>query len=240
MSEVMDDHFKLNSLRVEALYDHSVIPVAVMLCGALMLVFVLWEKSNAMPLLSWFFVLLLVTIARFVNVYRYRISYKVPEQYIRWLNRYIIGTVLSGMIWGSAVFVFITGNNLIGVGIISMFMLVVAAGSIGIYSIFQRTYYGFNLPAIVPLIYFLLTSNDDILNTLGYIMIIFAGFIFVIQYDAHKAINQLLVIKFDNQHLLQGYEKDQRKIRTLETLSTIKDVEITKIRSELKNLKQNI
>ncbi len=239
MTDVRDDHIKLNALRVETLYDHSVIPIAVMLCGAFILVFVLWDKNNSLPLISWFTILLLVTIGRFVNVYWYRASQKIPEQYSRWLNRYLIGAIMSGIIWGSAAFVFITRFNIVDIGILSMFMLVVTAGSIGIYSIYQRTYYGFNIPAIVPLIIYLLSNNDEILNSLGFVIIIFVGFIFIIQYDAHRVMNQLLLIKYDNHHLLNGYEKDQRRIRTLETLSTIKDIEISKIRTELNNFKKS-
>lgn len=240
MSDVRDDHVKLNSLRVEALYDHSIIPIAVMLSGALILVFVLWDSNNALPLLSWLTILLLVTTGRFINVRQYRVSGKIPEQYSRWLIRYLFGAILSGMIWGSAAYVFITGFNIVDIGILSMFMLVVVAGSIGIYSIFQSTYYGFNLPAIVPFIFFLLTSKEEILNTFGFVIIIFTGFILVIQYDAHRIINQLLLVKFDNHHLLSGYEKDQRKIRTLETLISIKDIELKKIKTELNNLKKQV
>lgn len=240
MSDNRDDYIKLNALRVEALYSHSVIPVAVMLCGALILVFILWSKTNALPLLTWFFILLLVTIGRYINVFRYRVAEKIPEQYIHWLNRYFYGAVLSGMIWGSAAYVFITSNDIVNVGLLCMFMLVVAAGSIGIYSIFQRMYYGFNLPAIIPLVVYLLSNSDELLNSLGIILIIFVGFIFVIQYDAHNVVNQLLVIKFDNRHLLNGYEKDQRRIRDLQGLNNIKDVEIKKIRTELNNLKNTI
>lgn len=240
MSDDRDDYIKLNALRVEALYDHSVIPVAVMLCGASILLFILWQKSNALPLLSWFFILILITIGRYINVFQYRVSEKIPEQYIRWLNRYFFGAILSGMVWGSAAYIFITNNDIVDIGLLCMFMLVVAAGSIGIYSIFQRMYYGFNLPALIPLIIYLLSQHDELLKSLGIIIIIFIGFIFLIQYDAHKVINRLLVIQFDNRHLLNGYEKDQRRIKDLEALSYIKDIEIKKARTELNNLKETI
>ena len=39
--------------------------------------------------------------------------------------------------------------------------------------------------------------------------------IFIIQYYAHRAINQLLMIKIENENLLDGYEVDQDRIKDL-------------------------
>ena len=69
---------------------------------------------------------------------------------------------------------------------------------------------------------------------------VFTGFIFVIQYDAHKVINRLLVTQLDNRFLLYGYEDDQKKIRNLKSLNDIKEVELKKARSELNSLKKTI
>lgn len=233
MSDDTDDYIKLNALRVEALYDHSIIPVAVMLCAAVILVCILWNENNALALFAWFSMLLLVTIVRYINVFKYRTSEKNPGQYPFWLNMYFGGAVLSGMVWGSAAYVFITNNNTVDTILLTMLITVTAAGSIGIYSIFQRVYYGFNLPAVIPLIVYLVSRGDQLVNMLGAITVVFVGFIFVIQYDAHKVINQLLLIKLDNRFLLDSYERDQRRISKLEMLNKNKDEEIKKIRVEL-------
>lgn len=233
MSDDTDDYTKLNALRVDALYSHSVIPVAVMLCGAVILICMLWNKANAAALLTWLVVLLVVTAARYLMVFKYRSTEKIPEQYSYWLNMYFAGSVLSGVVWGAAAYVFISNTNIVDIGLLTMFIIVVAAGSIGIYSIFQRVYYGFNLSAVVPLVVYLLSRNDELINMLGAVTIVFTGFVFVIQYDAHKVINQLLVVELDNRFLLDGYERDQQSIRKFEMLNRNKDEELKKMRVEL-------
>lgn len=240
MSDDPNDFIKLNALRVEALYCHSIIPVAVMLCGAIILICILWNTDNALALITWFVILLLVAIVRGLNIFRYRSSENKPELYPYWLNAYFYGAVFSGVVWGSTAYVLLVSDNIVDAGLLVMFILVVAAGSIGIYSIFLRVYYGFNLPAVIPLIIYLLSRGDELLNMLGAITIVFIGFIFLIQYDAHKAINQLLVIKLNNRFLLDGYEEDQQKIRALEKQNRNIDKELESTRLELNIAKSRI
>lgn len=214
-----------------------------MLCGAIILICMLWNKSNAPALIIWFMILLLIAVFRGINVFKYRASEKKPELSPYWLNAYFYGAVFSGVVWGSAAYVLLVSDNIVDAGILTMFILVVTAGSIGIYSIFQRVYYGFNLPAVIPLVIYLLSRNDELLNMLGAITIVFIGFIFLIQYDAHKAINQLLVIKLNNRFLLDGYEEDQQKIRSLEKQNRYIDKELECTRLELsmsKNIVANL
>ena len=201
--------------------------------GAVILICILWIKANAAALLTWLVVLLLVTFGRYIVVYKYRASEKKPELYPFWLNLYFGGAVLSGVVWGTAAYVFITNNSIVDIGLLTMFIIVVAAGSIGIYSIFQRVYYGFNLCAVVPLVIYLLSRSNELINMLGAVTIVFTGFVFIIQYDAHRVINQLLVIELDNRYLLDGYESDQQRIKKFEMLNRNKDEELKKIRVEL-------
>ena len=66
MSSNGEDFLKLSTLRVEALYNNSVIPVAVTLTGCVVLFFVLLNNQNQFAAVSWLTVLLIVSAVRYL------------------------------------------------------------------------------------------------------------------------------------------------------------------------------
>lgn len=239
MSDNKEDHLLLQSLRVNALYNNAAIPVVVMLCGAFGLIVTLWDERNAFALLSWFITLLTITAIRCFIVWKYHQSEKKTEEYPFWLNIYFIGTLLSGVAWGASAFLLPTENSVIELGLITMFMLVVISGSIGIYSVFKRIYYALSLPTILPLIIFLCIQDGSQMNSLCLITSLFTFFIFIIHYHAQKITNQLLLIKFDNKVLLDHHEIDQEKINILERLNRTRTEQLEKARLELSYYRKN-
>jgi hypothetical protein len=238
MSENKEDYLLLQSLRVNALYNNATIPVVVMLCGALGLIVTLWDDRNSSTLLSWFITLVIITAIRCFIVWKYHQSEKQPEEYPFWLNIYFVGTFVSGTIWGSSAYLLPTENSIIELGLITMFMLVVISGCIGIYSVFKRIYYALTLPTIMPLILFLCTHGSEQMNELCLITSLFTFFIFIIHYHAQNITNQLLLIKFDNKILLEHHEIDQEKINILERLNRTRTEQLEKARLELSYLKK--
>ncbi|GEM_PF-3153675 len=232
MSEQQQDFVKLNALRVDAIYNNSAIPVIVMLCGALGLLITLWDEKNIYFSLAWFTSIIIITLIRYLIVTKYHASQKLPEQYSYWLNIYLAGTFLAAIAWGTTVYVLSTNGDIINIGLVTMFMLILLSGSIGIYSVFQRIYYTLSLPAITPLIFYLLFHNNEQVNKLGIITIIFTVFIFIVQYHSHKIINQLLVFKYDNKLLLDNYEQDQDKINDLEQRHNATKQELNSIKEK--------
>lgn len=237
MSDNKEDYLLIQNLRVNALYNNAAIPVVVMLCGAFGLTITLWDERNIIALLSWFFILITITAVRCFIVWKYHQSNKRPEEYPFWLNLYFIGTCLSGVVWGSTAYLLPAEDSVIELGLITMFMLVVIAGSISIYTVFKRIYYALSLPTIMPLIIFLLIQENEQLNKLCLITSLFTIFIFIVHFHAQKITNQLLLIKFDNKVLLENYEKDQDKINILQRLNRTRSDQLEKARLELSYLK---
>jgi hypothetical protein len=229
-----EDFITLNAIRVEALYNNGTIPAFVTMLGALVVIFSFWDESLNNARIIWLSSLAIVTCGRFFCVKTYHSSEKPASEYPFWLNIYFIGVLCSGSIFGSAIYIFITEGNIIHIHLLTMFFLILLAGSIGIFSVFQRIYYGFNLPLILPLIFFLLSRDDEKLNTLGSLVIILVIFIFVIQLLSHRIINQLLMVKLDNKNLLNTYEVDRERINILERLFNTKAKQVKELRYALK------
>lgn len=236
MSDNKEEYLIIQNLRVNALYNNAAIPVIVMLCGALGLMITLWNDRNSLSLVSWFITLFIITAIRSFIVWKYHHSDKKPEEYTYWLKIYFIGTLFSGTVWGSSAYLLPTDNSVIELGLITMFMLVVISGSIGIYSVFKRIYYALSLPTILPLLIFLCVQENNQLKSLCLIASLFSIFIFVIHYHAQKITNQLLLIKFDNKILLDHHEKDLDRINLLERLNKTRTKQLETARLKLNNL----
>ncbi len=238
MSVNKEDDLILKSLRVNALYNNAAIPVVVMLCGAFGLVLFLWDEKNSFDQISWLISLIIITAIRYFIVWKYHQSKKRPEEYQFWLNIYFVGTLFSGIAWGATAYLLPTENSVIELGLITMFMLVVISGSIGIYTVFKRIYYALSVPTILPLIIFLGFQENEHLNSLCLITGLFTFFIFIVHFHAQKITNQLLLIQFDNKVLLDHYESDQEKINILKRLNNTRTEQLDKARLELNSLKQ--
>jgi hypothetical protein len=240
MDRNMEDHVILQALRVDALYCHALTPMLSLLFGALSILIYFWSAGNVYPMLYWFALLCVITALRCLLIYKYKQSTIEPNQYPVWLKLYMIGVLSTATVWGSTIYIVPADNNYIDIGAVTMLMLIVISLSTGIYSVFHRIYYGLCIPMIVPLIYFLISHEDEQLHKMGNIAALYTGFVFVIQYHAHKIINQLLMIKFDNKLLLDSYEKDQDKIDILNRLNNTKNKQLERARYEINKLRKKV
>lgn len=234
MSEKKDDLISLNALRVDVLYSNTLIPIAVTLIGCISLLFLLWSEKTIIAAITWLSILTIILAIRSFIVLRYHDSKKTPEDYAFWLNMFFIGVICSGSVLGSTAYVFIINNDIINISLLMMFILVLISGSIGIYSVFQRIYYGFTIPTVVPLVIYLLSQQDQLLNKLCIILIAFVFFIFIIQFHSHKMVNQLVTLKLDNNTLLENYDLDHERINILERMFNRCEMQLKNTREELR------
>jgi len=229
-----NDLKRLKELQLDTLYYSSIVPIIVTLAGGFVLYYILLDVSNTIAAISWLTIFFIVSVIRIIVIRFYNISIKSPKRHDYWLNTFFAGVVCTGTLLGSLAYIFIIDQDIINIGLLTMFILVVASGSIGIYSVYQRIYYGFNIPMLLPLIIFLLIQNNEQFNKLSIILIAFTVCIFIIQYYAHRAINQLLMIKIENENLLDGYEVDQDRIKDLQNLNNSYTIQLIDKVSELR------
>ena len=240
MNADADDLSRLNEFRLNTLYYNSIVPVIVTAAGGFVLYYILWNESNAIATNSWLTIYIIVSAIRIIIIRFYNISTKSPEDHDYWLNIYFVGAVCAGTLLGSLAYIFIIDQDIVNMGLLSMFVLVVASGSIGMYSIYNRIYYGFNIPMLLPLIIFVSIQNNEQFNKLSIILIAFTVCIFIIQYYAHRAINQLFKIKIENENLLHGYEVDQGRIKNLESLNYVYSMQLSDTMDELDLYKERL
>lgn len=175
MSNNTEDHVLLQALRVDALYCNAFTPMLSLLFGALSIIIYFWGVDNVYPMLYWFTVLCVIAAIRCLIIFKYKTYQIAPEEYPFWLSIYKFGLMITGIVWGSAVYILPVENNYIDIGVLTMLILVVISASTGIYSVFNRVYYCLSMPMIAPLIYFLITHESEQLHKMGLIVSLYTG-----------------------------------------------------------------
>ena len=220
------DLIEIKPQRVDALYRQSIATISASVTAALILIIVLWGEVAASRLMSWFLILLLITCIRIFYVYKYKSLGQEQKDYDYWLRVYLIGAIAFGIMWGLIIYIFMLNENIIYMGFMLLCICGLVAGSVASYSVFHSVFYGLNLPAVIPIIIYLFSHDEPQLNTLGILFCFFVGFLFVIEYQGHKMINNSLMLQVSNLSLVRYIDDEQEKINSL-TITNKNSLETT-------------
>lgn len=198
---------------VKKLLEHSRRTLITSNIVAFLLYLALSEYTDKDMLIAWFFILTAVNVFRIVFVYYLR---NIVGDINNKLIKFYIGiTFLSGMIWGSLVFVYFPGSPLI----VQLFFLItlvgVPMGSLPSNGYYLPCFVAFSLPVLGSLILwsiFLVPEDNFLFSTLAILysyLLIKIG----ISYSDHVKDNIKYVV--ENKHLMMELENNNRQLATV-------------------------
>jgi len=124
------------------------------LVGGSILVWVLYEEVPHYILISWYVILVMITVARGVLSFKFkqRILPLRPRLISRWYLLFLVGIVISGTVWGSAiVFLFHIEDNPALTMFLIFILLGLTASSAAIYAPSMLAFFLFTQPILIPL-----------------------------------------------------------------------------------------
>ena len=140
----------LEAEQVRRLYSQGTIGLVGTIINGLFVVFIVGQRSHWETVLAWFLCLLAVAIIRFIDIKRFaRIPAKNKDCAL-WRNRFVVLTLLSGMIWGSAGVLAAFNNAAPYYPFIAFIQGGLVAGTVGIYTIYLPAFAVFAVPALLP------------------------------------------------------------------------------------------
>ena len=207
---------ELNCKRTEVLYEQSLPTIVASFVAAIILVVILFGEIAGKALFTWFAVFLLLSAIRVYGIIQFNYSSTRIDNHDLWLSRYVLGAFLSGMMWGMTGFIFMPGLDIIYTAFITLCVSGLVAGSIPSYSVYHGVYYGFNIPAITPLIIYLLTKNSSQYYVILVLLCFFVAFMFFIESRTHKMVLNLLKLKFDTMNLMLNLDEIQQEAASIQ------------------------
>jgi len=180
---------------------------------AAILILMLWNQGSHYRLISWGCLISLITLGRFILLFRYNKASPDTKDISPWRNQFIIGTACAGLAWGFAGYFLMPPESLVH----QMFMVFVLgglmAGAAQSLAAIMTAYAVFSVPLLLPAMVWLFLQNDPIHSAMGFLLLFFVTLMILMARHLNTSLRESLRLRFENIDLVNKLkaEVDQRK-----------------------------
>lgn len=217
-----DDAGQIYAEQVRHLYRLSPAGYLGTMINASIMTFALWNVVNNAVLATWFTMVVAITVSRYL-LYRAYLSATVAEAAARsWAGRFFIGAATMGCMWG------ILSTALFPYGSLPhQFLVIFVIGGMvmsaaGVLSTVKRVFYGFTLPALVPLILVLFAQGQPLHVLMGALVVVYT--VVILAFAAEMRANVLASTRAQEE-LRQATQKLQALINASPLAIVVRDAD---------------
>ena len=188
--------------QIAALFAQWPRTTASMALGGAILITVMWGTVPASAFAAWFGAILLNQAWRFLLVRRYRAAAPGESASDRWGRASAVGSAVAGALWGCAgIMLFVPGDpGHQALVIVCLFGVIL--GGINLTSVYKPAFYGFVLPALLPLIVRVAAEGDRLHFYIAAVMVVVLAFILASGHNLNDLMTQSLTIRYENVDLI--------------------------------------
>ncbi|MBF0335895.1 MAG: response regulator [Alphaproteobacteria bacterium] len=190
------------------LYRHIPAVLTANLVNSVLVVAALWDVANRRDLVGWAAVVAAVTLVRVVLWLRCPDAGRSDADVLRWGRGYTVGVLISGLLWGSAAFLFIDLGSPLTLLVMSFIIGGMGAGAVASLSAHLPTFHAFLLGSMVPFEARLLTLGDPTAWVLSGMVAIYVISMIVIAHNVNAALIRSLILNEENKRLLATREQE--------------------------------
>jgi diguanylate cyclase (GGDEF)-like protein len=178
--------------------------LASLLCGSVILIY-LFNLRSIPILLSWYTFFLLVILLRFILVNLFKRDPLPKNHAARWRNLFIIGAFLSGISWGvTGSRLLLPTDNSLQEAFIMVILAGISAGSVPLLAPIPRAAMAFLVPALLPLIIFLLAKKDPLYTFFIIAITVYLIYLIILSLKTYHIIKNSIQLQFENDSLLKN------------------------------------
>jgi len=189
----------LHHEQIRVLYRHS----PFMLLGVLGVMgfvgFFFWDSVDSQVLISWLGINLLLTAARVLLVKLFVRFQPKGRAVVKWGLFFALSSVLSGIIWGQIVFLFMDLDDVMSVLVVVLVITSISSASLFALSVFLPAFLGFGLPVLLPLVIRLINQPD------GYMIAVFVMGNVVFSFVVNRNVSESICLRFENLEMLKKF-----------------------------------
>lgn len=202
---------KIKTECINVLYQQSRIVLLSNLAASTVLSFILLNHFPSTPVIIWLTSIYTLSVIRYFLAKEFHKSEIKSGTISKWGNYFLMTTIISGILWGSTGYLFFDSNNLLILFFLTLSLTGTLVASLPSLSSVISTYYGFAIPALLPLIYKYLTHGS-------YDFILFGTLIFVFLFTQlayarihNKTLIKSIILRFENTSLINKLKKQNIK-----------------------------
>ena len=194
--------------QVATLYAHGHLTSWSMGLGALILCAAMWNEVALKWMVIWCALIALNQLWRAALVHAYRRIRPGADATPRWGRYWATGSALAGSLWGAAgVTMFPEAPAHQALLIVCLFGA--ALGGLNLTAVYKPSFYGFVLPALVPLIVRVALVGDPVHFLIAGVTSVVLAFVIGFGHQLNDVLTRSLVIRYENVDLI-----DELKLRT--------------------------
>ena len=131
----------------------------------------------------------------------------------RWYILHVIGTTLSGILWGLAGIILFPDNSVSHQIFIAFVLGGMVAGAIGTYSIIMTAFLGFSIPTALPIALNFFALGDEMHVSMGGMTVIFWLLMFFTAKRLNMVLKTSLKLRFDRTHLMRELAQTNERLK---------------------------
>ena len=187
--------------QVAALYARRHLTSLSMGFGALLLCTVLWDHVAVTAMAVWLALIAINQTWRAALARAWRQRRPGAAAATRWGRYWVVGSVLAGALWGAAGWVaFPDSPQTEALLIVCLFGVVL--GGLNLTAVYRPSFYGFVLPALVPLIIRVAWVGDAVHAYTAAVMSVVLAFVLGCGHRLNDVLTQSLAIRYENVDLI--------------------------------------
>jgi signal transduction histidine kinase/CheY-like chemotaxis protein len=195
--------------QVATLYDHGHLTTVSMGLGAAIFCGVMWEAAAHELLAAWAALVALNQAWRTLLLRAWQRIRPGPAAAPRWGLYWATGSTIAGSLWGAAaVVLFPAAPAYQALLIVCLFGVVM--GGLNLTAVYKPSFYGFVLPALLPLIVRVAVVGDSVHFFIAVVLGVVLGFVVGFGHRLNDVLTRSLTIRYENLDLI-GELKDRTR-----------------------------
>ena len=187
--------------QVATIYASWTRTTASMVLGAGLLAVAMWSVVSPVLLAAWVALVLLNQLARWHLTIAWRRARPGPCAAARWGLYWAIGSGVAGALWGlAAVAMFPASEAHQALLIVCLFGVVL--GGLNLTAVWRPSFYGFVLPALVPLIVRVAWEGDAVHLFIALVLAVVLAFVLAFGHRVNDALTQAIAMRYENVDLI--------------------------------------
>ena len=169
-----------------------------MLLGASILTAVMWGTAPPLLFASWLLAIGANQAWRYRLAGCYRAATPSPLERTRWGRAWALGSTIAGTLWGIAGVILFVPGDVGHQALLIVCLFGVVLGGIDLTAVYKPSFYGFVLPALVPLILRVAFSGDQVHVFLAAVMLVVLAFVLRFGHNLNNLMVHSLAIRYEN------------------------------------------
>ena len=206
---------KVKAEQIRLLYDQGTTIQLLGIATGCVAVYMFWGIVDHAQLLLWLSVHLLLTLARLLLNHNFKRVQTRTDNLDRWGHFYVIGTFLSGLVWGSLCLFLDPSWPPPDQIILFAIYTGIIAGAFNTNTPYFIAFPAFYLPPVLWLCYTMLQQRAEGFATLITLFGIYIVLMYVSALKFHARLNRSLLLRFENEGLANRLAHSNVKLATL-------------------------